>query len=584
MTIWTRVPEQSAVDYLLDRALQAKNVAIDTETNSKDIRDGSGYCIGVSVAYRDADGITAFYMPFWHQYTQLNLRVNDCLPGIQKLLDNVHIINHNSKFDLVSLATLGLDCSKVDFYCTMVMASLIDENQKFRGGFSLDVLSRQWLDETGKAYRPGMKDMIKEDASMLPAEAMAEYAAVDAKLTLQLFEYEYPKMRAEDIMKVWYIKREFTRLLIEMESRGVRIDERLCREQIELGYVRQMEIKQSLGWKNPLSPKDLADLLLDRLNLPEIISVKTGHRTFDKDAMEQYEEMLEHLQNPLAQRILEYRGWSKTVSSNYEPYLRLVSRDGRLRCNYQQHRTLTGRLSCELPNLQQIPREGQKPWNGKLKRAFIPKDGYRLIEADFSQLELRLATAYANEESLIEVFEQGRDIFREMAQALGQSRQETKTQTYAIQYGAGTRRIANVLGVSQPEAKRRIDEYYNTYPGFREISNRVQAIVQRHKKVPLWSGRFRHFQFPTESYKAFNSLIQGGSADIVERTMLQLNETLPEAKQLLTVHDSVVFEIPEDQVSTLTPEIQRIMSDVNSSTGQDFQVPFDVQIKEWGAL
>jgi DNA polymerase I len=582
MTIWTRVPEQSAVDRMLDEALQAKNVAIDTETNSKDVRDGSGYCSGVSIAYRTANGITAFYMPFWHQYTQQNLRVNDCLPGIQKLLDNVHIINHNSKFDLVSMETLGLDVSRADFYCTMVMGSMLDENQKFRGGFGLDVLSKQWLGETGKAYRPGMKDMIKEDASMLPAEAICEYASVDAKLTLQLFEYELPKLRAEDTLKVWYIKREFTKLLIEMESRGVLLDQSLSRREIERGYDRMMTIKQSLGWRNPASPKDLAIMLLDELKLPEIINTKTGSRTFDKNAMDEYEEMLERLSNPLAQRILEYRGWQKTVTSNYEPYLRLVSRDGRLRCNYQQHRTLTGRLSCELPNLQQIPREGSKPWNGHLKSAFVPKSGYRLIEADFSQLELRLATAYANEGSLIEVFEQGRDIFSEMAEALGQSRQETKTMVYAIQYGAGTRRIANVLGISPQKAKERIDSYYDAYPGFREISNRVQAIVQRHRKVPLWSGRFRHFQWTTEAYKSFNSLIQGGSADIVERVMLRLNKELPEAKILLTVHDSVVFEIPEEQVDAITPEIHRLMEDVNGSTGQDFSVPFHVDIKDWG--
>lgn len=580
--IWDRVPEQGAVDRMLAEALNARNVAIDTETNSKDVRDGAGYCVGVSVAYRTPEEITAFYMPFWHQYTQQNLRINDCLPGIQKLLDNVHIMNHNSKFDLVSLETLGLDVSRTDFYCTMVLASMIDENQKFRGGFGLDPLSKLWLNQTGKALRPGMKEMIKEDASMLPAEAIAEYASTDAYLTLLLFEYEYPRIKAENLMPVWYQKRDFTRLLIEMESRGVLLDQSLSRREIERGYDRMMTIKQNLGWKNPASPKDLAYMLLDELKLPEIISVKTGRRTFDKNALAEYEEMLERMSNPLAQAILEYRGWQKTVTSNYEPYLRLVSRDGRLRCNYKQHGTLTGRLSCELPNLQQIPREGSKEWNGHLKRAFVPKSGHRLIEADFSQLELRLATAYASEASLIEVFEQGRDIFSEMAQALGQSRQDTKTMVYAIQYGAGTRRISNVLGIPPSRARERIDNYYNAYPGFREISNRVQAIVQRHKKVPLWSGRFRHFQFPGEAYKSFNSLIQGGAADVVERVMLRLNKELPEAKILLTVHDSVVFELPEADVDVLTPEIQRIMSDVNGSTGQDFPVPFHVEIKDWG--
>lgn len=580
--IWKTIPPQAEIDRMMQEALNCKYVALDTETNSKDVRDGSGYAVGVSIAYRNADGIHAFYIPFWHQNTQYNLRMNDNLPALQKLFSNQKLIMHNAKFDLVSCATLGLDTSRCDFYDTMLLGHIIDENMKFRGGFKLDVLSKQWLGNSGKAYRPGMKEQIAEDASFLPAEAIAEYASTDAALTLELFEYEYPRLKAENLLPVWYIKREFTKLLMDMEARGVIIDKELCQKQIELGYDRMTTIKQSLGWRNPASPKDLAVMLLDQLGLPEIVNQKTGNRTFDKNAMEEYEEMLERYKDPLAQKILEYRGWQKTVSSNYEAYLRFVSRDGRLRCNYKQHGTLTGRLSCEMPNLQQIPREGSKSWNGHLKRAFIEEEGYKLVEADYSQLELRLATAYANEESLIEVFEQGRDIFSEMAQELGHSRQETKTLVYAIQYGAGTRRISNVLGVSPSKAREIIDNYYNAYPGFRNISNRVQAIVQRHKKVPLWSGRFRHFQYPSEAYKAFNSLIQGGSADIVERTMLRLNEILPEAQQLLTVHDSVVFRIKEDEVDILAPEIHRIMSDVNGTTGQNFVVPFNVETKFWG--
>jgi DNA polymerase-1 len=313
-----------------------------------------------------------------------------------------------------------------------------------------------------------------------------------------------------------------------------------------------------------------------------MINPKTQRRTFDKKAMEEYEAILEHMNNPMAQKILAYRGWSKTVSSNYEAYVNMVSKDGRLRCNYKQHGTLTGRLSCELPNLQQIPREGSKPWNGRLKHAFIEDEGFALLEADFSQLELRLATAYANERSLINVFAEGRDVFQEMAQALEQSRQETKTMVYAIQYGAGVKRISNVLGVSPSRARARIDDYYEAYPGFRAISNRVQAIVQRHKKVPLWSGRFRHFQYPTEAYKAFNSLIQGGAAEIVERTLLRVAREIPEIDTLLTVHDSGVYRVPVDIIDEVTPEIKRIFSDVNNTCGAEFAVPFSADVKIWG--
>jgi DNA polymerase-1 len=371
---------------------------------------------------------------------------------------------------------------------------------------------------------------------------------------------------------------------MEMENRGVLINQDLAQEQIEIGNKRMAEIRNYLGGLNPSSPNDLYTLLCENLGLPEIIQVKTGRRTFDKKAMEEYDVILERMDSPIAKRVLEYRGWQKTVTSNYEPYLELLSPDGRLRCNYKLHGTVTGRNSCERPNLQQIPRESSKEWNGHLKSAFIAPPGKSIIEFDYAQLELRLGTAYADEKSLIQVFAEDRDIFQEMADAFGWPRFDTKTFTYSIQYGAGVNRISNVFGISRQQAKGRIDTYYSTYPAFRAISNRVGQIVTRHGKVPLWSGRFRHFLYPeSQSYKAFNSLIQGGAADIVERVMLALKPL--ETKDsfiLLTIHDSVVWEIADEERERLVPLIKETMEDVNGATGQKFGVKFAVDYKEWG--
>lgn len=136
--------------------------------------------------------------------------------------------------------------------------------------------------------------------------------------------------------------------------------------------------------------------MIDELKLPVVKrSPKTGAPSFDKEAMTIYDEMLEHRDNPTANLIKQYRGWQKSVTSNYLPYVELLSLDGRLRPNYKLHGTKTGRMSCEKPNLQQIPRVSNKPWNGKMKAAFIPEDDFELWEFDYSQLELRLGTAYA---------------------------------------------------------------------------------------------------------------------------------------------------------------------------------------------
>jgi DNA polymerase-1 len=298
--------------------------------------------------------------------------------------------------------------------------------------------------------------------------------------------------------------------------------------------------------------------------------------------MELYDILLERQDSPIAKRVLEYRGWQKTVGSNYRAYLRLRSPDGRLRPNYKLHGTKTGRLSCSDPNLQQIPRESDKVWNGKLKQAFLPTRGYRLMEFDYSQLELRLATAYANEIELKQVFLEDRDIFTEMSKILGFNRQDTKTFVYSVQYGAGLDRLMHVFKVSRWRAEEMRETYKQSYPGFVKVEGIAKMRCRTRGKVQLWSGRYRHFfDRDSDAHKAFNSAILGGAADIVEHVMVRLFKEIDneeECRMLLTVHDSVVFEIREDVVEDYKAAIIEIMSDVKP----DFGVKFAVDGKEWG--
>jgi DNA polymerase-1 len=260
----------------------------------------------------------------------------------------------------------------------------------------------------------------------------------------------------------------------------------------------------------------------------------------------------------VASLIKEYRGWQKAVSAAYRPYLSLRGPDDRLRCSYKTHGTATGRLSCSEPNLQQIPKSSDKPWNGKVKNCFIAKPGFKLINADFSQLELRLATAYAGEEELKKVFEEGRDIFTEMSKQLGMSRHDTKTLVYSMQYGAGEQRIMDVFGVDRNEAKKIRANYFATYPHFRRLNERCTEKVEEAGKIKIWSGRYRHFDDRNDSYKAMNSVIQGGAADIVERIMVRCYEELEseDCSMLLQVHDSITFEVREPMVPQYIEKIQ----------------------------
>lgn len=595
MMIIPRATEEVALASLthLAKADRINTVAIDTETNGLDVRDGRGYLIGISIAWRDTDGPTAFYMPFRHDLDMFNFDFNKFRQALQRILDNKRVIFHNAKFDLVSLRTIGLVTASTRFFDTMLVAHLINENSPM--AYDLDTVSKHYLKKPGKQDKDIVNKMAKTVGwDGVPPKYMGPYATQDALGTLELGEVLMDKVKAEKLGKVWAHKERFTRLIMRMELAGVKVDTRLAKEQIAKGQSRMLAIINELGGLVPSKRNALKKLLLDELKLPPIYKVdkRTGIQsvTFDKKAMEEYDIVLSRLDNPIARRVLEFRGWQKTLSSNYQAYLDLLSPDGRLRCNYKLHGTHTGRLSCANPNLQQIPRESDKEWNGKLKQAFIGKEGYTLVECDFSQLELRLGTAYAQEESLKTVFSEGRDVFSEMAESLGMSRQDTKTLVYSIQYGAGVNRISNVFGVSIGQARSIIEGYYTTYPGFREISNKVQAYVAKNKRAPLWSGRYRHFMYPEkQAYKAFNSVIQGGAADIVEHVMLHLDKkgyngytSDADCKMLLTVHDSVVFEIRDELVKELIPSIEETMADVNSATDRDFGVKFAVEAKKWG--
>lgn len=571
-------------------------IAVDTETNAEDIRDGRGYGIGISIAIKLLPNISTVYIPVRHDDSENNVspeRVQQ-LALFFKNFDGI-VVFHNAKFDLVSLRTMGIKYTG-RFYCTMLMVHLLNENLMSK---SLNSCVATYL---GKGESKKDDAVFKELIAQLgwggmPYGAMLEYAAYDAELTLRLFFVLLPLMQREGIIDYWENhKMDFHGVIIAMESRGILIDQELSRAKAQIGTDRMVEIQKELEI-NPGSPKGLKQLLIDELGLPVVKLTKAGllkkkngeefdpydYASFDKEAMEVYDQILDRDENPTAKLVSEFRGWQKTVSSNYRAYLRLVSPDGRLRPNYKLHGTRTGRMSCEMPNLQQIPRESEKEWNGDLKKAFIPTPGYQLWEFDYSQLELRLATAYADEKELKKVFAEGRDIFTEMSAVLGFTRQDTKTFVYSVQYGAGLDRIAAVFKTTRADAEDKRQRYRDAYPGFRKVEAIAAARCKAVGKVQLWSKRYRHFwDKKNDAHKAFNSAIQGGAADIVEHVMVRLFQSIDDettCRMLLQVHDSVVFEIREDVVEDVVPEIERIMSDVQP----DFGVTFAVKGKIWGS-
>lgn len=556
-------------------------IAIDTETDGEDVRDGRGICYGVSVS----DGHTSMYLPFRHrQLPEENLDFHLYRPLLQELLDTKKLIYFNAKFDIVSLGTLGLDARHKEFFDCMILAHLVDENRPFAGK-KLDACAKMYCDNAGKKVSDEYAWCLKTYGYYnMSASITADYAATDALITYQLYMKLVPLLRSEKLKETWEHKREFIELLIDIEAAGVLVDQDLCNEMAERGDREMERIFYTLNTRNPASTNDLEYLLIDQLNLPVVKRTPKGKPSFDKWAMELYDLMLERSNNPLAKQVFAYRGWQKSCSSNYRPYVSLLSPDDRLRGNYLMHRTVTGRLSCQKPNLQQIPRAGEKPWNGKMKKCFIPRPGFVLLEGDYSQLEFRLSASFAKEPKLLDTFhDHTRDVFDEMSELLGMPRYEAKTLEYTLSYGGGIPRIMAAFGVSEARAKEIRDNHDRTYPNLRRASNYASNYVKANKKIPIWSGRYRHFLYPkTEAHKAYNSLCQGGAADIMERTMLRASSqgyNTSDCRMLLQVHDSIVWEVREDLAPELRPQLKAVMEDVRPSFG----VPFKVDLHEWGA-
>ena len=564
-------------------------LAVDTETNytekeRRDIRDGTGWCIGISIAGRLTDSmVVSGYAPFRHKRgtnldISLRLKLKEALENFKG-----HLIFHNAKFDLVSLQTLGINYTG-KFYCTMVMCHIINEN--FPYAKDLTSCVRNYVDKTdSKKDTEEFKLLVKVLGwDGVPAEEMVDYAAYDPDLTLRLFEKIKPIFDKEVPPEYWEHKQDFIRCIIAMESRGVEIDVPLCKRMSAVGRLQMEEAQQELGY-NLASPIDLEKLLIQDLKLPVIRRGKSGRPSFDKEIMTEYEQVLElRDKDETANTVLTYRGWAKAVSSNYESYISLLSPDGRLRPNYKLHGTKTGRLSCEKPNLQQIPKISDKPWNGKMKVAFIAKEGWGLWEADYMQLEFRIGAAYGQQKNLLDIFNEVpvRDIFEEMSKDLGENRYDTKQITYTIQFGAGGPKIGWRLGRTAEEGKAIKDKWYATYPGIKKVSDRAASVTRAKGKVQLWSQRYRHFMYPDdEAHKAFNSVCQGGAADLVNYAMVRLFKTVDnedECRMLLQVHDSVVFEIKEGFEDKYLPLIKQTMENDNP----DFGVRFPVDIHRWG--
>lgn len=588
-------------------------VALDTETagitdRSMGLRvdDGRAHAIGASMSTRIGAKLYSTYIPMNHR-----VGVNADEQTIKQLRYVLRqgrpLIFANVQFDFLAMETVGIRISEMPFYDIQTMANMVREDWPFMKD----------LDSLYKVYVKGDHEKIKEweyaiydEGKKKPRlkttlewqkkngwphttpEMIEDYACRDTEATFEVWErlMQHPNWK-EQPADLWEHKQKLIRVLTEMKRRGIQVDTQLALELEREGATAKADLLERLGGLNPSSVKDAPKIFLDMLGLPVLRETPQGKPSFTKAVLEEYDQILENRGDtrPQVAYVKAWRGWTTAMGLLLRPYQERVSPDGRLRTSYTTHVTSTGRLSSREPNLQQISKEGKDPWNDRIKKCFVARPGYVLLSADYSQLELRLAVAYAQEPELQEIFLEGRDIFTEMAAELGWERPKTKSFVYATQYGGGDARIAYIFGVTMKQAKELRTKFYRRYPRFRKLDMACRAKVEETKKLRLWSGRIRHFRSTSDSYKAMNALLQGGAADIVERVWVYVMENLDneDCRCLLQVHDALVFEVKEELADLYRAKIQEVMEDINGicAPGSDeplFPVKFAVDVTDWG--
>ena len=578
----TDVPMRSVEEArkMLARMSRSTRLAADMEATGLNCKGGEHHAMGISIT--DELGQSA-YFPFWHP---LGTNLPEAFfTEVCDFLNQSHktIIWHNIKFDYQALRTVGVDIrawrsTQLD---TMICMYLL--NEEFPS-YELDYLAKRFLEEEKETRVKQYADAFGWEN--VTSEMMDSYARQDTTITIKLDAIFIVELRNRPTpfgtsYDLAVDKTRFAMHLGEIERVGVGVVNEFCKEMAERGQMAMDILRQRLGF-NPGSQNELGEYLINYMQLPILEkSEKTGKPSFNKKVMEKYMTMLEEIQDESAKNVLDYRGWQKATSSLYLPMIEKQDWDGRVRTEFRQCRTSTGRLASANPNLQQIPRWTEKEWNGKAKQAFWTGwDDFDLIGYDYSQLELRLATAYGQDQALIDIFaDPTKDVFKQFAlDIMGVLNEDTRYRIknqfiYPINYGAGKRNIKNALGVTFEEVEGFYNNYHRAYPGLFTASKETEKTARTRGYIKYWTGRRRHCRYQSDAFKMWNSLLQGGAAELVERAMLRAPND-ENCIQVLQVHDEIVFAIRKGMRHIYEPLIIEAMTDWN----------FGVTLKVQGAI
>ena len=567
---------KSDLDKLVDALRDAGRFAFDTETTS--LNPHVADLVGLSFAVKPEE---AWYLPIGHRYLGVpdQLSRKHVIAALRPLFEDPQLakVGQNLKYDILVMARAGVEVAG-DLSDTMLASYLANPAARSHG---MDSLAAELLGYRTISYSEvagsGRNQVGFEEVEI---DKATTYAAEDADITLRLYEKLMPMVdETEQGPLLNDVEMPLLSVLVDMERTGVRIDAdflgSLSAEMAGKLASLETEIHEAAGGPfNVASPKQLGEVLFERLKLPKGKKTKTGWST-DVEVLTKLAE-----DHKVAAQVLEYRSLAKLKGTYTDALPKLIHPEtGRIHTSFNQAVTATGRLSSSDPNLQNIPIRTEE--GRRIREGFIPSEGNLLLSADYSQVELRVLAHMADVAGLKESFLQGEDIHRRTAsEVLGvfpdmvsdEQRRQAKAINFGVIYGISAFGLARQLSINRREAQEFIDRYFERYPAIRTFMDACIEEAREHQYVTTLLGR--RCAIPEINSKngavrgyaernAINYPVQGSAADIIKVAMVKIARRLPEeglqAKMVLQVHDELVFDVPAGEVEALTTLVREEM-------------------------
>ncbi len=565
-------------DAWLEKLNQVTEFAFDTETSSLDPITADW--VGLSFSMKTGE---AAYLPLAHDYLGAppQLEKSLVIAALKPLLEdpNKTIIGQNLKFDWKVLEKAGIHLKAKVQDTLLESYMLTGGNQRH----DMDTLAIRYLNQKTTTFEEIAGKGVKQlSFNQIDLEQATRYAAEDADITGQLHQVLWAELSKDSKMIeiLTEVELPLMKILAEMEYRGVLVDSKLLKAQSEvlkdrLGILEQ-EIYKEVGQEfNIASPAQLQVMLYEKLSLPVIKKTPKGQPSTSEDVLQELA-----LSYSLPKLLLEYRSLSKLKSTYTDRLPEQINRfTGRVHTSYRQTVTTTGRLSSQDPNLQNIPIKTAA--GRQIRQAFIAPPGYKIISADYSQIELRLMADLSQDASLLKAFSEGLDVHRATAAEVfgipqeavtSEQRRSAKAINFGLIYGMSAFGLAAQLGIDRHEAQRYIDVYFERYPG---VQNYMQTIREKAREQGYVSTLLgRKLWIPDIQSKngglrkaaeraAINAPLQGTAADIIKLAMIAVDQWLKhssvDAKMLMQVHDELVFEVADSWVEEAQIRIPEIM-------------------------